>query len=503
MTHLSPELPPTDPVAFAQRGGVTLRSYQAAAARAVVESVMGGLGRSLAVMFPRQSGKNEAQAWIEACLLWTLRDQAAEIVKISPTFRPQSLNAMRRLERVLRQHDQTRAAWKKESGYCYRLGAARMYFLSGAEGSNIVGATASTLLEVDEAQDVGIEKFDREISPMAASTRATRVFWGTAWTADTLLARELRAAQVQGGAWVVRADEVGRESPAYQAYVAEQVARLGRSHPLVRTQYFCEELEMGGRAMFPPERLERMRGPAPASLPGLFAVLVDVGGEDGGAWTVKAGQWVQGALGGSDHDSTAVTVVAVDPSRVDDPLVRAPLYRPVERRVWRGVRHSDLLDELRSLVQHYKAQRVVVDATGVGAGLASFLERSFPGRVLPFVFSQASKSKLGWDFLAVVDGGRWQEPPAAPGEAPEQERWRSLFWRQLAFCEVEVLPGPGQVMRWGVPEGKRDPLNGQVLHDDLVISAALCSLLDRERWIRPAAPLIIRASDPLQEMQGF
>ena len=39
------------------------------------------------------------------------------------------------------------------------------------------------------------------------------------------------------------ADEVAREVPAYGAFVAEQVARLGRKHPTVRTQYFSEEID--------------------------------------------------------------------------------------------------------------------------------------------------------------------------------------------------------------------------------------------------------------------
>ena len=57
---------------------------------------------------------------------------------------------------------------------------------------------------------------------------------------------------------------------------------------------------------------------------------------------------------------------------------------------------------------------LVVDATGVGPGLASFLAdalRRGPSRVLgePFVFSGASKSELGWDFLGLIDGGRFKE----------------------------------------------------------------------------------------------
>jgi hypothetical protein len=54
--------------------------------------------------------------------------------------------------------------------------------------------------------------------------------------------------------------------------------------------------------------------------------------------------------------------------------------------------------------------------------------------------------------------------------------------RQLELCQMEILPGPGKLMRWGVPDGSRDPRSGELVHDDLVISAALCARLEGERW---------------------
>ena len=39
-----------------------------------------------------------------------------------------------------------------------------------------------------------------------------------------------------------------------------------------------------------------------------------------------------------------------------------------------------------------------MDATGVGAGLAAFLDKSFPGRVIPFIFTAASKKPVGLGF---------------------------------------------------------------------------------------------------------
>jgi hypothetical protein len=186
----------SDPLVFAQHAGqLKLRSYQQCVARAVIDSVVKRRGLTIVVMFPRQSGKNELQAQIEAYLLMLYSEDGGELVKVSPTWKPQAQNAMRRLERTLEKNLLTRGRWEKSSGYLYRIGRAQMAFFSGAPEANIVGATASLLLEVDEAQDVSLEKYDRAIAPMAASTNATRVLWGTAWTGDTLLAREIKAAR--------------------------------------------------------------------------------------------------------------------------------------------------------------------------------------------------------------------------------------------------------------------------------------------------------------------
>lgn len=278
------------PAAFARLNSrVILRPYQEQAARAIADSVLQRRGLSLVVMFPRQSGKNELQANLETWLLTLFANYNLDIIKISPTWKPQSLNAMHRLERLLRNGSITRPLWKKESGYIYKLGRARISFFSGEPQAHIVGATASLLLEVDEAQDVNPAKYDKEIAPMAASTNATRVFWGTAWTSQTLLARELRAAQKleeQDGlrrVFRIDGDEVARIVPAYDAFLREQVQRMGRQHPMVRTQFFSEEID-GNAGMFSGERQALMRGDHPRQaepLPGrIYAFLVDVGGEE-------------------------------------------------------------------------------------------------------------------------------------------------------------------------------------------------------------------------------
>jgi hypothetical protein len=118
--------------------------------------------------------------------------------------------------------------------------------------------------------------------------------------------------------------------------------------------------------------------------------------------------------------------------------------------------------------------------------------------VIPFQFNAASKSKLGWDFLAIVDSGRWKE--TASGDAPLSE----CFQSQLKFCQYQILPGPEKRMRWGVPDGTRDPGSGELVRDDLLLSAALSAALEGLSWAQGGPALIVPGRDPLQDLDsGF
>jgi hypothetical protein len=497
------------PDVFARHiSGTRLRRYQSGVCEAVCDSILRQRGLSFVVMFPRQSGKNELQAQLETYLLALFSDCPAEMVKVSPTLKPQAQTAMRRLERTLKKNLLLGRAWRKEAGTQYAVEQARINFLSGAPESSIVGATASLLLEVDEAQDVQPGKFDKDIAPMTASTHATRVFWGTAWTRSSLLGRELHAAleaeklDGQRRVFKLSADDVSAEVPAYRETVKEAVAKLGRSHPLVRTQYFSEEIDsLGG--LFPPDRIARMQVPkAPSSLrafsnDAVYAALLDVAGADEGMRSAEGSL----SLVNPGRDATALTIVQVLPC-ADSTL---PVYRPVFRKQWIGAGASALLPQLRALALEWQLQALVVDATGVGAGLASILESALPGCVLPFTFNASSKSKLGWDFTGLVDAGRWQETLFPTNDPCEQAVFQREFFKQLAACQFEVQPGPDHAMRWSVPDGSRDPRSGELLHDDWVLSAALASVLDGRDWQFSAAPaLIVQGKDPLREMDhGF
>ena len=241
-----------------------LRQCQLEPAHAVLQSILGGHGQTIAVMMSRQSGKNELAAQLEAYLLNLYQIKGGQIVKASPTFKPQTINSMLRLEEHLN-CDWTRKHWSKREGYIFQLGNARCLFFSADPQANVVGGTASLLLERDEAQELDANKWGKDFDPMGASTNVTTAFFGTAWTSDTLLAEtiaHLRQQDRRDGrrrVFFADADLVGAEVPAYAEYVRRRVKKLGRNHPLIKTQYFLETIDAEA-GIFPPQRQALMRG---------------------------------------------------------------------------------------------------------------------------------------------------------------------------------------------------------------------------------------------------
>jgi hypothetical protein len=219
-----------------------LRRYQQEIAGGILYSALRGEAREFAVIMPRQAGKNEISAQMEAYLLHLCREHGGQIVKAAPTFRPQAANSLLRLSDHLR-GPLNAAALAYPQPHIIALGRARALFFSAQPEANTVGASADRLLEGDEAQDLPAAKWDKDFAPMAASANAARVLYGTPWTSRTLLARETRALldlekkDGQKRVWIIPWERVAEESPEYGAYVQGEIARLGAEHPLIKTQW--------------------------------------------------------------------------------------------------------------------------------------------------------------------------------------------------------------------------------------------------------------------------
>lgn len=449
--------------------GYRMRPYQLAAARMIAEAITTGRGDQFAVVFARQAGKDEMLAQLLAYLLTRNAVAGGSVVVAAPTLRPQALVSRDRLlERLRGNPDLARAT--STSGPTVRVGRAKATFLSAAPSANARGQTASLALIANETQDIDQERWDAVFDPMAASTNAPTIFLGTVWSKHTLLARQmryLREKEREDGrqrVFVVPWTTVAEEIPAYGERVRARMDQLGERHPFIRTEYFLEELD-GEQSLFPPQRIAQMQGDHTrqhrAADGKRYALLLDVAGEE----ETGGGQVAFGMDASSRRDSTALTVVEVDTASRSD---GRPLYRVVDRRAWTGINHVALHDQLVDLATTvWKASWMVIDATGIGAGLASFLGSSLRGRgvrVVPFTFTSASKSALGWDFIGLIESGRYKEY-ADDGDAVTRE-----MLCQLRATEYGIVNGPGNMLRWGVP-----PAAG---HDDLVMSAALVAALD-------------------------
>jgi len=135
-----------------------LRPYQLEVARAAMDSIQKGRGLILSVEIARQGGKNELSAHLELLLLTLYMARGGNLIKCSPTFKPQTVISMERLKQRLADFGFD-GIYRLHMGYIVQLGNAETIFLSAEGSSSVVGHTADILLEIDEAQDVSKEKY--------------------------------------------------------------------------------------------------------------------------------------------------------------------------------------------------------------------------------------------------------------------------------------------------------------------------------------------------------
>jgi hypothetical protein len=131
--------------------GLKLRAYQEQVARVIVESVLQRKGAIHCGSPFRSRAERRSSSQIETYILTLLSQLEAEIVKVSPTGNPKQ-DCLASIGSVSPQL-LTRERWKKESGYIYRVGPARIFFLS-ARPQPTWRRNRFTLLECDDAQDV-------------------------------------------------------------------------------------------------------------------------------------------------------------------------------------------------------------------------------------------------------------------------------------------------------------------------------------------------------------
>lgn len=436
-----------------------LRQHQLTPARAIVDSVTHHYGRTFTIMMARQMGKNELSAQLEAYLLFLYRERGGTIVKAAPTFKPQLITSKMRLERVLGRLPES-VPWESHYGCIITLGQAAVHFLSADESANVVGATASVLLELDEAQDVDEEKYLKDFRPMGSTANVTTVLYGTAWTEDTILARQrqLNLREQPSSHFEYPWTVMAAVNPDYGTFVQAEIQRLGASHPIVRTQYLLESVDAAGRFLS-PDQLLLLRGAhsrldAARSIlstqPSLYVAGIDLAGQD-----EEAPDQLIRRLN-PRRDSTVVTIASVT---FPDELLGDPRLDVVQHYYWTGRDHASQYQGLLALLRDvWNVRSIVVDGSGVGAGVASWLNRALPGRLEVLRFTRPTKSDLAYALLSAINAGRLKMY-ADDGSEESHE-----FWQQARAARYETFAN--LALNFFV-----DPRDG---HDDFLISLALC-----------------------------
>ena len=156
---------------------------------------------------------------------------------------------------------------------------------------------------------------------------------------------------------------------------------------------------------------------------------------------------------GKGCDSTVINIAEVDITHPSQLVLKV-----VEQYQWTGTPHSQLYTQMINVLKNvWKCRRMVVDATGIGQPVASFLKKELGSRVVPFVITSKSKSEMGFQLLSFVNSGRLK----LYKQDGSREYQETLFELEKARAQYR----PNQTMNFYV-----DPREG---HDDFLMSLAL------------------------------
>ena len=84
----------------------------------------------------------------------------------------------------------------------------------------------------------------------------------------------------------------------------------------------------------------------------------------------------------------------------------------------------------------------------------------------------------GVDPMVAIDRGRFKD---LAGEH-DTDGLAAQMQGEMEHFEYEIKIGPAKKMSWGVPDGVRDE-GGNLVHDDVLIGAAMMTELDGEAWL--------------------
>lgn len=342
-------------------------------------------------------------------------DRVRSVIRTAPTYKPQIVNSKKRLRELLKcdfhwniRHPSFPKGMKlsRSEGYIWQVGNATVEFLSSGPQSNVVGATATEYLDMDEAHKIDKNKFDEDFAPFTANTNAATLLWGVA--ADGLDTLEwYRQKNIEDGHPEHNFDypcEVWMEgNPAYESHVNGRVKVLGWDHPIIKTQYrliavahegtFINAAQAEGFFKSEHQREERPR-------PGVqYEMLIDLAGgnEDFNPDDLLSGEEI------TKTDSSGIWIYEVTYERCGNQIFPILLIRNVYW--WTGAKLASQQEEIERLIHLWRPNKITVDGVGIGMQIAETLETKYGkmeegGMVTKYVATSTTISEDCFDLLA-------------------------------------------------------------------------------------------------------
>jgi hypothetical protein len=247
---------------------------------------------------------------------------------------------------------------------------------------------------------------------------------------------------------------------AYKKAFENQVARLGKDHIAIQTQYLLNFVDSIG-AFFSAEQLARMYnnsykmriGPKPG---GIYLFSIDVAGQEEEVTTVDEG------VNQDKRDSTDVIIGELQPDGVVVPVC---FYH------FTGEAHTTQRNTILSIIRHWGCIGGICDATGIGEPLAYFLIEQLPRlEIEAYKFKSAgdeNKSKLGYLAYSFVKEGKIQLPNRPVNDAQQAELWDEAKYQLENLIRVAKKQ---QTINYYVPVNAKPRKPGHVPHDDIVMA---------------------------------
>jgi hypothetical protein len=327
-------------------------------------------------------------------------------------------------------------------------------------------------LEGDEAQDLDTNKWERDAQPMGSWNNATTVFYGVAWTKEShiyqamqqSLAMEERLEAELGYrprlVFKINADIVKKVNPQYKKAYENQVARLGKDHIAIKTQYDLVFIDSIGRFFSNVQlaqvyaNLFRMRvGP---ELSKVYGFGLDIAGQEEDVTVIGKDESRIG-----QHKRDAVNLVIGELQR-DGTVIPVCLYQ------WVGKSHTGQRETIKRILKHWGISFGAADATGIGEPLAYYLVEQFPRADIEAYKFKAmgdeNKSKLGYLVYNFVASDLLKIP-----RRPEKDQQQAELWDELRYQLEQLIreAKKQQQINWYVPENATPRYQGHIPHDDL------------------------------------